>query len=52
MNPNKKARTQGEYNKDKNKESNEYVASLLTGMQERKKVLNGTENVSNEENNN
>jgi replicative DNA helicase len=52
MNPNKKARTQGEYKKDKDKESTDYVAGLLTGVQERKKVLTGTENVSNEENNN
>lgn len=52
MNPNKKARTQGEYKKDKEKESTDYVAGLLTGVQERKKVLSGPENVSNEENNN
>jgi replicative DNA helicase len=52
MNPNKKVRTQGEYNKDKNKESNEYVAGLLSGIQERKKVLANTDTPQNEENNN
>jgi len=52
MNPNKKARTQGEFNKGKEKETNDYVAGLLNGMQERKKVLNNTDNVSDEENNN
>ena len=52
MNPNKKVRTQGEYNKDKNKESNEYVAGLLSGIQERKKVLSNTDTPQNEENNN
>jgi replicative DNA helicase len=52
MNPNKKARTQGEFNKGKEKETTDYVAGLLNGMQERKKVLNNTDNVSDEENNN
>jgi hypothetical protein len=52
MNPNKKARTQGEFNKGKEKENTDYVAGLLNGIQERKKVLNNTDNVPEEENNN
>lgn len=51
MNPNKKARTQGEYKKDKDKEDTAHVAQLLNIVQERKKVLTN-ENSSNEENNN
>jgi replicative DNA helicase len=51
-NPNKKAKSQMEYDKGKEKESTEYVANLLTGIQERKKLLTDENNVSNEENNN
>lgn len=48
MNPNKRGRTQGEFKKDKEKENNEHVAALLTGLQERKKALDETsENVLN-----
>ena len=51
MNPNKKARTQGEYKKDREKEDTEHVRNLLNVVQERKRVLNNDE-TSTEENNN
>lgn len=49
MNPNKRARTQSEYNKDKTKEETARVSELLNIVNERKQVLRNTEQ---QENNN
>jgi hypothetical protein len=47
MNPNKIVRTKSEFNKDKEKEQNEYVSGLLNGIQKRKNAIgNVDENVS------